>query len=279
MELTADIKNHNNEAAMESEININQEPTNIDDFHNIKENIILQCDGGECFRENMELIADIKNHNTEAAMESKINIKCNFSCGAQESKSPTRSDLINDDIKPYDSETNDKECDNMNAIAFNIKSPVHIHDGCTLYRCIKCGKNFKDEIYLKFHEGIHAEFKKHKCNICSCLFVTRNRLRVHLTTHTPYENTIEYICEACGLTFKTWRILKQHKKNTCVKKRNVYKFRFTKNDTLNTQEEYRKIRRRLDGKPYLRLYRLWRKIRVQRQTRNSSKNSHQPDAL
>lgn len=103
------------------------------------------------------------------------------------------------------------------------------------YTCEQCGKSFSTMAHLRRHKKIHMDREKsHLCELCSAAFPTkpqlkshqmrkhgapplvtcpvcgkqlRNGLREHMKVHTGEK---PYLCQECGMGFKTHNAHKNH---------------------------------------------------------------------
>jgi KRAB domain-containing zinc finger protein len=77
-----------------------------------------------------------------------------------------------------------------------------------------CGKGFPQEGYMKIHEEIHSDVKKHECTFCGKSFALLYYLTRHLARH---EQTKTIGCDQCSKMFassKAWQILQMYKQLT-----------------------------------------------------------------
>ena len=107
---------------------------------------------------------------------------------------------------------------------FGSKSSLHHHKqkhvkhvkGEPPLQCEDCGKSFPTPHALAGHRTSSQKCNlanKHKCNECDLYLTTKNRLEMHMRTHTgetPHE------CEHCGKKFKFLFKLTVHKKTYCT---------------------------------------------------------------
>ncbi|XP_013783207.1 zinc finger protein 883-like [Limulus polyphemus] len=52
-----------------------------------------------------------------------------------------------------------------------------------LFRCLECGKNFKEEVRLRQHQKFHANFQLVKCSLCDSMFRKGSGLATHMRAH------------------------------------------------------------------------------------------------
>lgn len=82
-----------------------------------------------------------------------------------------------------------------------------------IYECKVCGKKFKDNNSLYYHNKTHAasleERRKHKCLVCGASFVKNHYLRKHMKIHTG-ENIERFECHLCGKKLATSHGLELH---------------------------------------------------------------------
>ncbi|XP_075216984.1 uncharacterized protein LOC142322138 isoform X2 [Lycorma delicatula] len=146
-------------------------------------------------REN-QFLKHIKLH------EKKPNFQCcqcNFVGGSmRELKSHSH---VHNQIKP-------KMFWNCNLCAYKTQNKGHlqrhtndVHKLMRPFLCHHCGKSFKRHDTLKQHKMIHGESgPTFTCPHCNKVCRSSTQLKEHMTVHTTQR---PFLCELCGVTFKT----------------------------------------------------------------------------
>lgn len=110
------------------------------------------------------------------------------------------------------------KCDSCYASKASLKEHIlsKHNDGSLpirIYECKSCGKKFKDNNSLYYHNKTHAatleERRKHKCLVCNASFVKNHYLRKHMKIHTG-ENIEKFECHLCGKKLATSHGLDLH---------------------------------------------------------------------
>ncbi|XP_055696323.1 zinc finger protein 43-like [Lutzomyia longipalpis] len=79
-------------------------------------------------------------------------------------------------------------------------------------KCKICGKQCYSSTTLKTHISLrHKERETFKCNICGREFLKDLSLKRHLPVHDG-ETGRHHKCDICGMIFKSFRYMKQHRK-------------------------------------------------------------------
>ncbi|KAJ8669720.1 hypothetical protein QAD02_000979 [Eretmocerus hayati] len=76
-----------------------------------------------------------------------------------------------------------------------------------LFKCLTCGKDFKQKSTLLQHERIHTDSRPYGCPECGKRFRQQSHLTQHLRIHA---NEKPYACAYCERTFRQRAILNQH---------------------------------------------------------------------
>ncbi|XP_039185973.1 zinc finger protein 91-like [Crotalus tigris] len=100
------------------------------------------------------------------------------------------------------------ECGKHFRRTFSVTLPQRIQ-GEKPYKCLDCGKSFRDSNYLTSHKRIHTGEKPYKFRICGKGFDFPQSLTSHFGSHTgekPYE------CTECGKHFTHSSNLSNHKR-------------------------------------------------------------------
>ncbi|KAH9519434.1 hypothetical protein Btru_002620 [Bulinus truncatus] len=105
-------------------------------------------------------------------------------------------------------------CNKTFPIVSEINSSVSTHTKVENYDCDLCGKKFSNDLGLAGHKRkIHGVGKsgQHKCPYegCSESFVKKEKLEIHLCSHSPER---QLFCEKCGKKFSCQRYLDVHYK-------------------------------------------------------------------
>ncbi|XP_055611721.1 oocyte zinc finger protein XlCOF22-like [Uranotaenia lowii] len=81
------------------------------------------------------------------------------------------------------------------------------------FACLSCDKKFLLKSRLDYHTAIHHTEPTLECDICSKLFSTENRLKIHRRTHMealPEEERIVFECNQCGKKYSRKYQLTKH---------------------------------------------------------------------
>ena len=105
---------------------------------------------------------------------------------------------------------------NLKRLRSRTGEPIPVEGG--EYQCCKCGSTFLTAVklrkHMKLHDGI-PHSKNFMCDVCGMMYHSKDYLREHiLTTHS---NEATEICDECGETFKTSRLLHLHKRKIHLK--------------------------------------------------------------
>lgn len=76
-----------------------------------------------------------------------------------------------------------------------------------LFKCLTCGKDFKQKSTLLQHERIHTDSRPYGCSECGKRFRQQSHLTQHLRIHA---NEKPFACVYCERTFRQRAILNQH---------------------------------------------------------------------
>ena len=79
--------------------------------------------------------------------------------------------------------------------------------GSRLFKCLSCGKDFKQKSTLLQHERIHTDSRPYGCPDCGKRFRQQSHLTQHLRIHA---NEKPFACVYCDRTFRQRAILNQH---------------------------------------------------------------------
>lgn len=88
-----------------------------------------------------------------------------------------------------------------------------IYDTEKRFKCVHCGKAFKQKVHLMKHIRTHTGEKPFVCPVCNTAFRQKEHLKSHQWVHVKH-NTINsplaYNCTHCGATFKSSYCLQRH---------------------------------------------------------------------
>ncbi|XP_057655418.1 zinc finger protein 502-like isoform X2 [Diorhabda carinulata] len=87
------------------------------------------------------------------------------------------------------------------------KTPNALNGELRLFKCLTCGKDFKQKSTLLQHERIHTDSRPYGCPECGKRFRQQSHLTQHLRIHA---NEKPYACVYCERTFRQRAILNQH---------------------------------------------------------------------
>lgn len=87
------------------------------------------------------------------------------------------------------------------------KSGKGANSDLRLFKCLTCGKDFKQKSTLLQHERIHTDSRPYGCPECGKRFRQQSHLTQHLRIHA---NEKPYACVYCERTFRQRAILNQH---------------------------------------------------------------------
>ncbi|KAI4498150.1 hypothetical protein M0802_006636 [Mischocyttarus mexicanus] len=87
------------------------------------------------------------------------------------------------------------------------KSSKGANSDLRLFKCLTCGKDFKQKSTLLQHERIHTDSRPYGCPECGKRFRQQSHLTQHLRIHA---NEKPYACIYCERTFRQRAILNQH---------------------------------------------------------------------
>ncbi|XP_060871729.1 zinc finger protein 12-like isoform X2 [Metopolophium dirhodum] len=76
-----------------------------------------------------------------------------------------------------------------------------------LFKCLSCGKDFKQKATLMQHERIHTDSRPFVCSDCGKRFRQQSHLTQHVRIHA---NEKPFVCVYCERTFRQRAILNQH---------------------------------------------------------------------
>lgn len=76
-----------------------------------------------------------------------------------------------------------------------------------LFKCLTCGKDFKQKSTLLQHERIHSDSRPYGCPECGKRFRQQSHLTQHIRIH---ENSKPFPCGICNRSFRQRAILNQH---------------------------------------------------------------------
>ncbi|XP_032309557.1 zinc finger protein 768 isoform X3 [Drosophila ananassae] len=81
------------------------------------------------------------------------------------------------------------------------------HSDLRLFKCLTCGKDFKQKSTLLQHDRIHTDARPFPCSECGKRFRQQSHLTQHLRIHA---NEKPFTCPYCSRSFRQRAILNQH---------------------------------------------------------------------
>ncbi|XP_055378519.1 zinc finger protein 37 isoform X2 [Condylostylus longicornis] len=81
------------------------------------------------------------------------------------------------------------------------------HSDLRLFKCLSCGKDFKQKSTLLQHERIHTDARPYPCPECGKRFRQQSHLTQHIRIHA---NEKPFSCAYCPRSFRQRAILNQH---------------------------------------------------------------------
>lgn len=85
--------------------------------------------------------------------------------------------------------------------------PPKPHSDLRLFKCLTCGKDFKQKSTLLQHDRIHTDARPYPCSECGKRFRQQSHLTQHLRIHA---NEKPFTCAYCSRSFRQRAILNQH---------------------------------------------------------------------
>ncbi|KNC22057.1 hypothetical protein FF38_10643, partial [Lucilia cuprina] len=85
--------------------------------------------------------------------------------------------------------------------------PPKPHSDLRLFKCLTCGKDFKQKSTLLQHDRIHTDARPYPCSECGKRFRQQSHLTQHLRIHA---NEKPFTCGYCNRGFRQRAILNQH---------------------------------------------------------------------
>lgn len=105
------------------------------------------------------------------------------------------------------------ECSICNKLFANTTSlSVHqrIHKGEKPFKCLECGRDFRQHSDLHYHTvSIHSDKKAYQCEFCGKEFSRKYSLSIHQKIHTGVR---DYKCETCQRGFRAAIYLQEHRR-------------------------------------------------------------------
>ncbi|XP_075236492.1 uncharacterized protein LOC142333354 [Lycorma delicatula] len=99
-----------------------------------------------------------------------------------------------------------KVCKKILATKMILKEHMLIHTGEKPHVCMLCGRAFRHKANLVVHINAHTIVKTFECPMCPQTFSMRVDLEDHKKTHTDQQ----YVCNVCGDSFHSKRVLWTH---------------------------------------------------------------------
>ncbi|XP_070592816.1 zinc finger protein 436-like [Erythrolamprus reginae] len=90
-----------------------------------------------------------------------------------------------------------------------VISEKGIHTGENPYKCMECGKGFRQNTHVISHQSIHTGEKPYKCMECGKEFIENNKFTRHQRIHTGEK---PYKCMECGMEFIENNKLTRHQR-------------------------------------------------------------------
>ncbi|KAM4023738.1 transcription factor E4F1 [Anomaloglossus baeobatrachus] len=87
-------------------------------------------------------------------------------------------------------------CKSGNSLKVHLKG----HEGCKLFRCDQCGREFLKAHMLKKHKESHGNIRKYRCGECGKMYKTIAHVKGHMRVHSDDR---PYSCPKCGKKYKT----------------------------------------------------------------------------
>ena len=111
-----------------------------------------------------------------------------------------------------------KICTICGQVVSRMKSHLLVHSKEKRFHCDKCDFQCNESSTLKRHMYTHSddpmEGRKHKCEICSKAFFTKQEINQHLMIHGRIK---PYKCKLCSGTFSNFSGHRQHMMKTVRK--------------------------------------------------------------
>ncbi|XP_051652289.1 zinc finger protein 696-like [Manacus candei] len=101
------------------------------------------------------------------------------------------------------------ECGKSFRNSFHLIRHQQLHTGKRPYMCRECGKSFRDSSDLLSHQRIHTGERPYTCGECGKSFSDSSNLRTHQHIHTGEQ---PYTCGECGKSFRQSSTLRSHQR-------------------------------------------------------------------
>lgn len=126
--------------------------------------------------------------------------------GQQQNSSANNSSNQQNGTSHTNSTTSGSSGRHPNTSPANHKPPKP-HSDLRLFKCLTCGKDFKQKSTLLQHDRIHTDARPYPCSECGKRFRQQSHLTQHLRIHA---NEKPFTCGYCSRSFRQRAILNQH---------------------------------------------------------------------
>ncbi|KAE8579036.1 hypothetical protein XENTR_v10023882 [Xenopus tropicalis] len=132
-------------------------------------------------------------------------------------------------------------CISSNALSVHLKG----HEGCMLYSCEVCGREFLKRHLLRKHQECHFSERKYKCGECGKMYKTVAHVKGHMRVHSDDR---PYPCPKCGKRYKTKNAQQVHSRTHLDEK--PYVCQYCPNSFREKGSLVRHIRHHTGEKPF-----------------------------
>ncbi|CAH2307478.1 transcription factor E4F1 [Pelobates cultripes] len=134
-----------------------------------------------------------------------------------------------------------ENCHSSNGLKVHLKG----HEGCKLYRCMVCNRDFLKAHLLRKHQESHCDDRKYKCGECGKTYKTVAHVKGHMRVHSDDR---PYPCSKCGKRYKTKNAQQVHFRTHLADK--PYTCHFCTNSFREKGSLVRHIRHHTGEKPF-----------------------------